>query len=61
VGTDITNQGPFNAAFSLTGTTEEGGNVIPLPNAAWSSLSLLGAIGGIAFIKGSWRMRRAGM
>jgi hypothetical protein len=60
VGTDVTNQGPFNATFSLTGTTG-GGTVVPLPNAAWSSLAMLGAIGGIAFIKGSWRIRRAGM
>jgi hypothetical protein len=57
VGTDVTNQGPFNAAFSLTGTTG-GGTVVPLPNAAWSSLSLLGAMGGIAFVMGSRRKLR---
>ena len=38
IGTDITNQGPFNAAFSLTGTT-----VVPLPS-SWGMM-LLGLAG----------------
>ena len=37
IGTDVTNQGPFNAAFSLTGTTTAATS-IPLPRGAWAGL-----------------------
>jgi hypothetical protein len=47
IGTDVTNQGPFNASFSLTGNT-----VFPEP----SSLALLGV--GLAALWGGIRLRR---
>jgi PEP-CTERM motif len=48
IGTDVTNQGPFNASFSLTGTA-----VFPEP----SSLVLLGV--GLAALLSGYRLRRA--
>jgi hypothetical protein len=48
IGTDITHQGPFNAAFSLTGET------VPEP----SSFVLLGA--GLLGVVGAWRRKRLG-
>jgi hypothetical protein len=49
IGTDITGQGPFNAAFSLSG------DIVPEP----ASLTLL-ATGGLGLIVYGWRRRRAG-
>lgn len=47
IGTDITHQGPFNASFSLTGST------IPEP----TSLALLG-LGGLVVVAHGWRKRK---
>jgi hypothetical protein len=48
IGTDVTNQGPFNAAFSLSGET------VPEPSSLW----LLGV--GIAVLVGRHRKRLTG-
>jgi hypothetical protein len=49
IGTDVTNQGPFNASFSLTGTA------VPEP----SSLALCGVAAVLGLAKGWGRRRRS--
>jgi hypothetical protein len=49
IGTDITNMGPFNASFSLAGTT------VPEP----SSLALCGVGGLLGLATARWRRRRS--
>jgi hypothetical protein len=50
IGTDITSQGPFNAAFSLTGTTTASVGV-PLPPGAMSAIAAL-------LLLAAWSWRR---
>jgi hypothetical protein len=51
IGTDITNQGPFNASFSLSGTTTAATGV-PLPPGATSAIAAL-----LLLAAWSWRRR----
>jgi hypothetical protein len=51
IGTDITHQGPFNAAFSLSG------DIVSVPEPASLTLLSLGALGLLGY---GWRRRRAG-